>query len=63
MTCPKCNVTLVESKAIVNALKASTDELTVDDLAGATMSFTGEAILTDCLKCPKCGYSVINLDI
>lgn len=56
--CPRCRTTLVQGKALQNALVGSPDFPGDTGFeAGCTLSYSGEAKMVDCLKCPECGYS------
>lgn len=55
MTCKHCNCEMVPGKALVPIYGG------LPDFYGGsvvTVSPTGKTKLIDCLKCPKCGYSV-----
>lgn len=58
MNCIRCQVPLVSGKALENTLVGYPDFLGDSDVC--TVSPGGPGKLIECLKCPKCGYSIIK---
>lgn len=57
--CKRCNVPLVEGEALQNRLAGLPDFIgDTGREAVCTVSYSREADLIECLKCPECGYSV-----
>lgn len=57
--CRKCGGICKASKAFVNPVRGSS-EWSDGDMNGATLQTSGEAVLTDCLKCQDCGHSFVE---
>lgn len=57
--CRRCNSECKPSKALLNQLVSSGDDLFEAGSRGSTMSRSGKAILVDCYKCVNCGHSFI----
>lgn len=55
MTCPKCQVALLQGVALEPIMAASGDDIGCDLVK---LYPSGNARLVPCLKCPKCGWSV-----
>ena len=54
--CGRCDIELVEGKALENTLAGIPDFIGDDTVC--TVSQTGPPIMISVWKCPKCGYSV-----
>lgn len=57
--CIKCGGELKPSQAFIDTLIISDDFGNDKGLLGTTRSQIGPAKLVNCLKCNKCGYSII----
>ena len=57
LVCPKCKVPLKPGKAIQSTIVGGSPDFAADGEV-VTYSEGGPGKLIDCLKCPKCGYSV-----
>ena len=55
--CPKDGATMLPSKAIKNTLVGFDDFGGDAGQPGSTVSRSGPAIMVDCIKCPKCGFT------
>lgn len=56
VACPDCECELIDGVALINKLTGIPDFIGDDYVC--TVSPSGEAELTGCLKCPLCGFSV-----
>jgi len=56
-SCKKCNIVMRPSKAIAQTFVGGTPDF-IDDTHSSTFSAGGTGELIDCLKCPKCGWSM-----
>ena len=60
MICQRCDGDMKPSKALLETCVIGIlDFPGSDDMRGQTMSAGGPGKLVDCLKCCKCGYSVM----
>jgi hypothetical protein len=60
MKCKKCKTEMIKGKALIDVYGVGITDFIGQcrNERGQTMSATGEAALTDCLKCPECGWSL-----
>ena len=60
MNCKKCNTEMKKGQALVDVYGVGMTDFIGQcrKSEGQTMSATGEAQMVDCLKCPKCGWSL-----
>lgn len=58
LKCERCDVEMVEGKVLIELYSGHPDFIggKVEDIV--TVSPSGVSRLSDCLKCPQCGYSV-----
>ena len=58
-TCRKCGATMQPGKALAQTFVGGVPDFPGDDHA-STFSAGGPGQMIDCLKCPKCGWSVME---
>ena len=60
-TCRRCKTPLTPGKAIMQTFRPGTPDFPGDTHA-VTFSAGGPGRIADCMKCPKCGWSVTSGD-
>jgi len=67
MKCKRClEIELQEGLVLVEIFRPGADDFFnqgPDSLLGRTMVPSGQSRLVQCLKCPNCGYSLINRNV